>query len=220
MLTKGGPLWARFNLRTPGSAKEYDIPLRDDQGKPQWHFHPNPSVDIAVISINPDFLKGQGARFDYFRGDDQLLTRAKGKELGLSEGDGVFVLGFPMGLVGEHEDYVLVRQGTIARVRDVLDSSNPSTFLIDSFIFPGNSGGPVVLRPELVSVQGQQPINKAYLLGVVKGYKPYIDVAVSMQTKRPRVTFEENSGLAEIIPAEYVEETIADYVKTAQAQGH
>jgi hypothetical protein len=41
-----------------------------------------------------------------------------------------------------------------------------------------------------------------------------------MQTKRPRVTFEENSGLAEIIPAEYVEETIADYVKTAQAQGH
>lgn len=214
---KGGPLWVRFNLTTAGSAREYDIPLRDAQGKPQWHFHPNPLVDIAVIPINTDFLKGQGARFDHFRGDEQLLTRAKAKELGLSEGDGVFVLGFPMGLTGRQEDYVVVRQGTIARIKDVLDSPEPSTFLIDSFIFPGSSGGPVVHRPEMVSVGGTQGIPQAYLLGVVKAYLPYTDVAASMQTKRPRVTFEENSGLAEIIPAEYVEETIADYLRHAQA---
>jgi len=217
---KGGPLWVRFNSTSAGSAREYDIPLRDAQGKPVWHFHPNASVDIAVILINPEFLKSQGARFAYFRADDELLTRAKAKELGLSEGDGVYVLGFPMGLTaGRQKDYVIVRQGSIARVRDVLDSPEPGTFLIDSFIFPGNSGGPVVLRPEVVSVGGQ-PINKAYLLGVVKSYLPYTDYAISPQTKRVRVSFEENAGLAEVIPSEYIEEAIADYEKQVSIPAH
>src|SRR5579859_764171 len=171
-LAKGGPLWVRFNQTTAGSAREYDIPMRDDQGKLQWHFHPNPSVDIAILKINPAFLKAQGARFDFFRSEDEYLSLAKAKELGLSEGDSVYVMGFPMGLVGQREDYVIVRQGSIARVRDVLDSSLPGTFLVDSFIFPGNSGGPVILRPEMFSVQGQQSINKAYLLGVVRSYLP------------------------------------------------
>lgn len=126
------------------------------------------------------------------------------------------MLGFPMGIVdGETQEYVIVRQGVIARIRNTLESSVITPFLIDSFIFPGNSGGPVILRPELGSIQGAKPaINEAYLLGIVKGYVPYIDVAVSAQTKRPRVTFEENSGLAEVIPADAIQETIDDLKKT------
>jgi len=223
-LTKGGSLWVRFNLSSPGAAREYGFALRDAEGKPLWHFHPNPAVDIAVLPLNNvSVLQSQGAKFSFFRSNAELLTRAKAKEIGLSEGDGVFVLGFPMGLVGQPgrpEDYVIVRQGAIARVRDALNSSEPSTFLVDSFIFPGNSGGPVVLRPELSSIQGTRPIAEAYLLGVVKGYIPYTDVAISLQTQRPRVTFEENSGLAEVIPAEYVQEVIADYEKTSPTPGH
>ena len=95
-----------------------------------------------------------------------------------------------------------------------------ATFLLDSFIFPGNSGGPVVSKPELVSIQGAKPaITQAYLIGVVQGFRPYIDVAISSQTKRPRVTFEENSGLAEVIPAEYIQETINDFKKTNPVRG-
>jgi len=105
----GGPLWVRFNLT--GSAREYDIPLLDEERKPRWHFHPNPSVDIAVIRVNTEFLKNQGAKFAFFRSDSDVLSRAKAKELGLSEGDGVYVLGFPMGLVSAQQDYVIVRQG-------------------------------------------------------------------------------------------------------------
>jgi len=159
-----------------------------------------------------------GIKFGYFHSDFDPLSRVKAKELGLSEGYGVFVLGFPMNLVGTQQDYVVVRQGTIARIRDTLDS--PATvkgFLIDSFIFPGNSGSPVVLRPETAFAQfpGEKPpIGAAFLLGVVKGYLPYIDVAVSLQTKHPRVTFEENSGLGEVIPADFIDETI-QYLKRA-----
>jgi hypothetical protein len=51
------------------------------------------------------------------------------------------------------------------------------------------------------------------LIGVVRGFIPYTDVAVSQQTLRPRVTFEENSGLAEVIPVDQVNETIVEYLK-------
>ena len=81
-----------------------------------------------------------------------LLSRRKAKELGLSEGDGVYVLGFPMGLTGQGEDDVIVRQGAIARVRETLESPAISSFLVDSFIFPGNSGGPVVLKAEMFAI--------------------------------------------------------------------
>jgi S1-C subfamily serine protease len=208
------PLSVKFNLKNGGSTKAYDIPLRNPQGQQMWHFNPNPLIDVAVVGVNVNLLEAEGAAFSYFKSDHDLLTRSKAKELGLSEGDGVFVLGFPMGLVGQQQDYVIVRQGAIARVRDALEASSMSPFLVDSFIFPGNSGGPVVLKPEIVTISGAKPsINQAYLLGLVRGFIPYTDVAISAQTKRPRVTFEENSGLAEVIPADYIEETIQDLLR-------
>jgi hypothetical protein len=43
---------------------------------------------------------------------------------------------------------------------------------------------------------------------MVRAYEPYQDVAVSVQTKRPRIIFEENSGLTDVIPMDDVEDTI------------
>ena len=212
-----GPLMLRFNLKS--TAREYPALLNDAQGKPTWHAHPNPLVDLAVISINAQFLKDQGARFDFFTSDKDFLSRDKAKEIGLSEGDGVFVLGFPMGIVDGEQDYVIVRQGIIARIKNALDSHTVTSFLIDSFIFPGNSGGPVVLKPELFSIEGTKAgIKQAYLLGVIKDFRPYVDVAISAQTRRPRVTFEENSGLADVIPADYIQETIDDFKRSTPGQ--
>ena len=215
MAAATGPLSVKFNSQSAGSAREYDLPLLDERGKPTWHVHPDPDVDLAVMLINVQFLQEQGAKFSFFRNDGDVLSREKAKEIGLSEGDGVFVLGFPMALVDEMQDYVIVRQGTIARITDRLDSPMVKTFLIDSFVFPGSSGSPVVLKPEPIAIQGTKPaINTAYLVGVVQGFVPYIDVAVSAQTKRPRITFEENSGLARVVPADYIKETIEDYKKS------
>lgn len=67
------------------------------------------------------------------------------------------------------------------------------------------------LKPEITAIQGTAANGKAYLIGVVSDYKPYIDTAVSQQTHRARITFEENSGLADVIPMDRVDETIAAY---------
>lgn len=117
--------------------------------------------------------------------------------------EGRFGLGDP----GGERNYVVVRHGVIARIRDYMAGAAKS-FLVDASIFPGNSGGPVVTRPDMVAIEGTKAPQSANLLGIVAGYVPYQDVAYSKQTNRPRVIFEENTGLAVVVPIDFAIETI------------
>ena len=45
------------------------------------------------------------------------------------------------------------------------------------------------------------------MIGLVSSYVPYRDVAISNQTNRPRIIFEENTGLTNIIPVDDIEKT-------------
>jgi S1-C subfamily serine protease len=112
-----------------------------------------------------------------------------------------------MGLIGPERNYVIVRGGNIARIQDAIDRRS-NEFLIDVFTFPGNSGGPVVTKPEVVAIQHTKAVSSSYLIGIVKEYLPYQDFAISAQTKRTRVMFEENSGLTGVIPIDFVQEAI------------
>lgn len=197
----------RFNPKGAEPARQYQLDLLDGSGKQLWLAHEDRDVDVAVIGINVQLLRNQGIRFAFFQSDQQAATRAKAIDIGVAEGDGVFVLGFPLGLVGEGRNFVVVRQGAIARIRDCLELMSKD-FLIDCSVFPGNSGSPVVIRPEMTSIQGTKSINAAYLVGIVASYVPYQDVAISQQTRRPRVIFEENSGLASVFPMDHVDDLI------------
>ena len=86
-------------------------------------------------------------------------------------------------------------------------------FLIDANIFPGNSGGPVILRPSVSSITGTKPANRAWLIGIVSGYLPYSDVAVSQQTGEPRMVLVENSGLAAVVPLEFLRDVLTTLVE-------
>jgi S1-C subfamily serine protease len=208
--------YVRFNPDSGDDAREYDIPLLTSNGATAWVTHPTKDVDLAVIGINAALLQEHGIRFRFFENDRHVLSLASAKEKGLSEGDGVFALGFPMGMIGEKRDFVIVRQGSIARIQDALNGAS-NEILIDMTIFPGNSGGPVVTRPELVSIEGTQPIGNASLVGVISSYVPYQDVAISLQTKRPRVIFEENSGLASVVPVDRLLEIVDHAVQEIES---
>ena len=188
--------------------KEFTLALKNPDGTDLWVSHPDPLVDVSVVHLNGAYLRQQGLQSTFFAADFHVADKAKMKEIGSSIGDEVFVLGFPMGISGTLErNYVIARRGSIARIEDTL-TSNAKTFLIDAFIFPGNSGGPVVSAPDLNSIAGTKAQNQAYLIGMVRGYVPYTDIAVSQQTGHPRMVSEENSGLAEVIPVDYINETI------------
>ena len=201
-------IFVRLNPRqTSDQGQVFDSPMIDERGAPTWFVHQNPNVDIAGIRINWQLLQDRGINVAFIASDTQAADTRKMQDIGVSAGDGIFVVGFPMNLAGQQRNYAIVRPGAIARLNDLIEST-ATTLLIDSHVFPGNSGGPVILEPNLFAINGTKNNNTAYLIGVVSDYISYTDIAVSTQTQRPRVTFEENSGLADVIPIDRVNEAI------------
>ena len=184
-----------------------DIPLSQliNPWSPGWTSDPH-GKDISVLFVNVDKLQREFS-VSFFASDVTAADRDKLREMGVAAGDGTFVLGFPMGLVENAHSAVIVREGVLARIEDLL-TYGAESFMIDSFVFPGNSGGPVVLKPENASIQGTRNHPDPYLIGVVDAYQPYRKPAVSLQTQETRIIFEENSGLANILPLDYVNDAI------------
>ncbi len=202
-------IYVRFNSEVGPQGNDYLVSLKENN-KQLWEGHRDNDIDIAVIPVEPSVLRNDKMRFNYFRDDQHVMTLSDMKEQGVTEGDPIYLLGYPLGMVNTNSQYVIARFGIIAKVRDTL-ATHGKGFVIDTKNYPGNSGGPVILKTEATSIEGTKPINKAQLIGVVNSYIPYTDIAISAQTKRPRITFEENSGLANVIPVDYVRETISQH---------
>jgi hypothetical protein len=208
-------VYFRFNPKDGKPARDFAVNLKRPDGTLAWRG--DRDTDVAVIGFNPHVLDQAGIQYKVFKSDENIADRAKAIELGLSEGDGVYALGFPMGLTGGERNFVIARQGAIARIRDFLSGSR-TNILIDLFVFPGNSGGPVISKPEMVHIKGTKGQNAAYLIGLVKAYLPYREIAISTHTRQPRMVFEENSGLAEVIPMDVVKSVIATHRKLFHPQ--
>jgi S1-C subfamily serine protease len=204
----------RVNPQGAGRARDFTALLSDPSTKEKlWYGHDDDLVDVAVLPINFQLLLDEGMGVTMFTSDVTSLDVSAMKQSQVSEGDFVYALGFPLGLVGEERNTVIVRSGTIARVRETFD--NPRyRFLVDAIIFPGNSGGPVVTKPELIAIKGTGAKTGARLIGIVSGYVPYQDMAISSQTNRVRVIFEENSGLTTVYSVDCVNEAIEALVKS------
>lgn len=205
-------VWIKFNSVSGSGSQDFDISLKAKNGRELWIRHSDDDVDLGAIFVNAKILQSKNMRFSFFQDDDHSYTIAQLRSEGITEGDGVYVLGYPMGLVDSGWQAVICRSGCIARIQDVLNVGT-GDFLVDASIFPGNSGGPVVLQPESTAITGTKSISRANLIGVVQAYLPYQDIAISLQTKRPRITFDENSGLASVIPVDRLDELMIASIK-------
>jgi len=185
-----------------GAARRVRLPL----GEGSWAAHPQDGVDVAVVLVNARMLLEAGAELAYFRPTDVAFVSTM-TALDIGPGEELFVLGFPLGMSGVERNYVIARSGMIARFDTEILAAN-RTYLIDASVFPGNSGGPVVVKPNSDTLAGRRPIEQAYLVGMVRSYLPYEEVAYSLQSDPPtaRMVFTENSGLAEVITIDCVKE--------------
>jgi S1-C subfamily serine protease len=204
-------VFLRFNPQSNEKAKDYSLILIDDKNNILWTGHPAEDIDVAVHGINFELLKSEGMKCAFFEPDNHVLTKQQMIDSGICEGDFIYVLGFPMNLVGERK-YVITRSGVIAQIKNYLDGFSKD-FLVDSFIFPGNSGGPVINKTEISGIQDTKLLSKACLIGMIQSYIPYRDIAVSLQTKEVRTISVENSGLASVIPTDFIFETVEIAVK-------
>lgn len=133
-------IMVRLNRLERRGTESFPIHLHQDGGS-AWTEHP--TADVAVISVSPQALESKELQWELFFAKLNALTREQVAEAELSEGDGVFMLGFPTGWVPGKHDYPVARHGVLAQVQGWLNKEH-DTFLLDGSGFRGNSGGPVV----------------------------------------------------------------------------
>lgn len=132
----------------------------------------------------------------------------------MEAGAPLFIIGFPLGLRSDQYATPIVRRASMARVdRDM--------FIVDGFVYPGNSGGPVIYEPTIRLGKGfNTPLLQGdWLVGMVIQSISYKETAISTQTRRARITFEQNSGLSFILPADKIMELlrVPEFVKDDKA---
>jgi hypothetical protein len=151
-----------------------------------WVFHRKREVDIGMLP----FIYDQ-ANDDIEAVPDSFFFHDK-----LYEVYDVFFLSYQPGIKIDQRVSPIIRGGTISLINE------DNTFLIDGSSFPGNSGSPVFLKPsaltytdEGISIGGEKAAEKAgKFIGVIEGYIPYHEYAVSEQTGQIRIKFTENTG--------------------------
>jgi hypothetical protein len=113
----------------------------------------------------------------------------------------VFFVSYQPGIEPSGRIAPVLRRGMISAI------NSDRSFYLDAFAFPGNSGSPVFLRSTAIRT-GDQPEGCRFV-GLVGEYLPYQEPAVSLQTGRARVIFEENTGLAKVWPADAILQLMA-----------
>lgn len=162
----------------------------------KWVFHENEDVDIAIIPfrLDPQSDDIETIHEALFLGTDKL-----------SELYDVFFLSYQPGLEPVNRIAPIIRSGTISVIND------DRTFYIDGFAFPGNSGSPVFLKLATRFEKGRMSIESELggnFIGVIGEYLPYLEAAVSTQTGRTRVVFEENTGLSKVWSVGFIQDIL------------
>lgn len=164
----------------------FTIPLQGQRNTPKWYLHP--TRDIAVKQASWQDLEEKSVQWETFAAGRNAVTRRDAADQGLSEGETVYILGFPIGWREGTQDYPIVRHGILAQTRGWVKGDH-ETFLVDGSGFPGNSGGPVIVTtPQVNSLIGM--VTKRKLSPVLEGI------------------LNETADLIEVIPMEAINETI------------
>jgi hypothetical protein len=189
--------------RRDGSVAVRPIQQIKKDHRVEWIFHPPSQPDGLAVLPFPIDPKGD----DIKSIPESLFFGPEG----LYELYDVFFLSFQPGIdPGKHITPV-IRKGTISV------QNTDGTFFIDGFSFPGNSGSPVFLTPAPIRFDNSGNISVGgdtlggRFVGIVGGYLPYQEVAISSQTGRPRVVFEENTGLSIVWPAKLIKELLQSH---------
>ena len=188
-----------FNNMKNGSVRFSSI----DELKKSYKFfyHTNDKVDITIIPFPLNITDDDVKVF----AEDMFVDGGN-----LYETYDVFFASYQPGisdLAIDSKIIPIVRKGSIARM-----NSNKSLY-IDGSAFPGNSGSPVFVMPSPIRYSsnnnsisfGDDTIGGKFI-GIISQYTPYTEVAISQQTGRPRVIFEENTGLSLVWLNDYLKE--------------
>lgn len=180
----------RLNDREKDSAVYFDKEL-EEKGLGSWFI--SKEYDVAC-------------RFIERKKTSDVKTLTLGNfvyQKNIQTGAPLIILGFPLGLRSEEYAKPIARKAMVAR-------SDTNNIIVDGFVFPGNSGGPVVYVPTLKLGKGLKSnlLNEQHLVGLVSSSINYREPCISVKTQRLRITFEDNTGLTKIVPSDAIAKLI------------
>lgn len=202
----------RFNPKKGREIKDYQLRLIDvNREIPQrWIGHPRNDIDIAALPLHGVFFQDDGQEILPFA-VSALMTKDDLVKEHVAEGDFVYILGYPMGLLDPDWRYPIARSGIIARIQDLLDG-HKSKFLLDAYVSPGNSGGPVILKPERIAIEGTGAPKGIGVIGIISS-SYMLRERHRIPHRKLRTIDTQNSGLASVFPSDFILETIDETIK-------
>jgi len=201
----------RLNLKS-GQPRDFNLPLVTS-GKKHWAAHPDENVDLAVFCLDGEHLRALDFFETYLLSDNHCWTVDEMREAGVAEGDGVFVLGYPLGVMSHGLQRAICRFGCVARIRDLFDGATKS-FLIDGQVFPGASGGPVISCPEVAHVPNTKTVKAAALMGIVSHVEGAWVKGEDRPDRKVDIRVKIPAGLAIVQPTDRIREAIAHHRQT------
>lgn len=183
-----------------------DVPLVEN-GEKLYSENPDDKVDIAVMTLVGSFFEQNHLQLAAFEIDNAALDSTEYVNEGGGEGSAIYMLGFPMGLVDVDTNVPICRSGCVARITKS-EVARTKDILLDIQNFPGNSGSPIISRPEIVSIGETKALGKSVLIGIIHSYIPYRETLINSQTGETVEIRSENSGIAKANPVEFIRETV------------
>jgi hypothetical protein len=208
----GKQMYVRLNKYTIEHGKpgvKY-LPLSND-----WHFHPDDSVDLAVLPWAPrgDNYTCCSMSFDDIVTTPQFMTE-HGGAWPPPPGEPVLYVGLLTQHAGVDRNFPIVRRGHLALVTNEKINGKyglSDYHLIELQAYPGHSGGPVwVAIPTVTAATGQVSVT-AFLLGtLVAGFPERQEVVVTPRTRRkaPQVAEYYNLGISLVTPVEKLKDIL------------
>ena len=189
------------------------LQVQDAQGNLVWATHPDPAIDLAVFPGSP----GEGAEFKTV-GLEMFVTKEFIDQERVTEGDEVFFVGLLPQYYGTKRNHPVVRYGRLALVTDekIYYPDGPvELFFAECQSFPGNSGSPVFLQLGPTRQPGAITLapERLMLLGVMLGFvSQQVDISQG-------ASFQENVGIAAIVPIERLKEILFSRPLVQQRMG-
>lgn len=124
------------------------LAIQVDNFAPAWIDHPDPTVDLCVLPINPMLahLDTQGQRFFFVPLDETLIPTDEELD-DLVALEDVLMIGYPNGIWDSTNNMPIFRRGVTA-THPRINYEGRKEFVIDAACFPGSSGSPVFLYNE------------------------------------------------------------------------
>jgi hypothetical protein len=118
-------------------------PLRSADGDRTWREHPDRDVDVLAVDVTPMLVQDQkiSAKWADYSSFSDSATIGR---LGITMGDEVLVLGYPLGLRHRTTNYPLVRQGIVATMigESLEDEASSGSDLVPCIAVPDSCPDP------------------------------------------------------------------------------